>query len=100
MRRNRATASFWAVVCCLAGLVPSAALAAGGEEHGLISFDWSLIVQAVNFLLLLFLLTKLLYRPLLAKMSERTQAIAGDEAAVRLLGADLLENVEGGVGAG
>ena len=75
MRRNGATASFWAVVCCLAGLVPSAALAAGGEEHGLISFDWSLIVQAVNFLLLLFLLTKLLYRPLLAKMSERTQAI-------------------------
>jgi F-type H+-transporting ATPase subunit b len=71
MRRRPATACFWAVVCWL----PPAAWASGGEEGGLISFDWSLVIQAVNFLLLLVLLTKLLYRPLLAKMNERTQAI-------------------------
>jgi len=75
MRRNLATACFWAAVCSMAELLPSAAFASGGEEGGLISLDWSLLIQAVNFLLLLVLLTRLLYRPLLAKMSERTQAI-------------------------
>ena len=42
---------------------------------GLISLDKSLIIQGVNFLILLFLLQKILYKPLLAKMSERTEAI-------------------------
>jgi len=54
-------------------LLPTTALAA--EGGGLISLDRSLIVQAVNFLLLLVLLYKLAYRPLLAKMEERTAAI-------------------------
>ena len=44
-------------------------------EGGLINLDKSLIIQAVNFLILLFVLTKILYRPLLAKMEERTGAI-------------------------
>lgn len=64
-----------AIACALAGLLPSAAFAAGGGEGGLVSLDKSLIIQAVNFVVLLILLTKLLYRPLLAKMDERTQAI-------------------------
>src|SRR3970282_671866 len=63
------------LACFLAGRVPAAAFAAGGGESGLISLDKSLIIQAVNFLILLILLTKLLYKPLLAKMDERTQAI-------------------------
>jgi F-type H+-transporting ATPase subunit b len=75
MRRRLATACFWAIAFCLLEFLPSRAFASGGEGGGLISFDWSLLIQAVNFLLLLFLLTKLLYRPLLAKMNERTQAI-------------------------
>ena len=45
------------------------------ERGGLINLDASLLVQAVNFLLLLVLLYKLAYRPLLAKMEERTAAI-------------------------
>jgi len=65
----------FAVACFLTGLLPSTALASGGGESGLISLDKSLIIQAVNFLILLVLLTKLLYRPLMAKMDERTQAI-------------------------
>ena len=64
-----------AMACFLAGFLPSAAFASGGGESGLISLDKSLIIQAVNFLILLVLMTKLLYRPLLAKMDERTQAI-------------------------
>ena len=55
-------------------LVPGAALAAGGEG-GLVNLDKSLIIQVINFLLLLFILTKLLYKPFVAKMEERSQAI-------------------------
>lgn len=64
-----------AIACFLVGFAPAAALASGGGEGGLISLDKSLIIQAVNFLILLGLLTKLLYKPLVAKMDERTQAI-------------------------
>jgi F-type H+-transporting ATPase subunit b len=55
-------------------LAPGVAFAAGGEG-GLVNLDKSLIVQVINFLLLLFLLTKLLYKPFVAKMEERSQAI-------------------------
>jgi F-type H+-transporting ATPase subunit b len=58
-------------------LLVSPALAAegGGHEGGLINLDKSLIIQGINFLVLLFILWKLLYKPLVAKMDERTQAI-------------------------
>src|SRR5207247_8582234 len=56
-----------------AALVPTVAFAS--EGGGLISLDKSLIIQAFNFLLLLFLLSKLLYKPLMAKMDERSHAI-------------------------
>src|SRR6266436_9229960 len=61
-----------ALIVFLTALVPTAAFA---SEGGLISLDKSLIIQAFNFLLLLFLLSKLLYKPLMAKMDERSQAI-------------------------
>jgi F-type H+-transporting ATPase subunit b len=61
-----------ALIVSLTVLAPSAAFA---NEGGLISLDKSLIIQAFNFLLLLFLLSKLLYKPLMAKMDERSQAI-------------------------
>jgi F-type H+-transporting ATPase subunit b len=51
------------------------AAAAEGESGGLISLDRSLFVQALNFLILLFVLWKLLYKPFMAKMEERTTAI-------------------------
>lgn len=55
-------------------LLPAAAAAASGEGS-LIYLDKSLIIQAINFLVLLFILWKFLYRPFLAKMEERSQAI-------------------------
>jgi F-type H+-transporting ATPase subunit b len=58
----------------LLGILPPAAEAAGGEG-GLINLDRSLLIQVVNFGLLLFLLVRFLYRPLLGKMEERSQAI-------------------------
>lgn len=70
------------LVCVILGallLVPGVALAAKAEGEaaggGLINLDRSLIVQAVNFLILLVILWKLLYKPLVAKMEERTAAI-------------------------
>jgi len=75
--------SVWlgSIVCVLAILLlaPGLALAASeGGEHGgggLISLDKSLIIQMLNFLVLLAILYRLLYRPLLAKMEERSAAI-------------------------
>ena len=73
---------FGGILCAVAFVV--ALLLAGasawaasedGHEGGLISLDKSLIVQVVNFVILLVILTKLLYKPFLAKMAERTEAI-------------------------
>src|SRR4029450_3098352 len=71
-------AVFVCLAVALALLGPAAVWAAsegGHESGGLISLDKSLIVQAINFLILLFILKRLLYKPFLAKMNERTQAI-------------------------
>jgi F-type H+-transporting ATPase subunit b len=67
-------------VCAFSLLLASGlALAAETTEHGggggLISVDWSLAVQMVNFLFLLAILYRFLYKPLLAKMEERSIAI-------------------------
>jgi F-type H+-transporting ATPase subunit b len=70
------------LACAIVSLLlvlPAMVLAAeSGGEHGgggLISIDKSLIVQFVNFFILLFILQRLLYKPFLAKMQERTAAI-------------------------
>ena len=64
-----------AIVCAaLVALLPGQLWAAEGGG-GLINLDKSLLVQMVNFLILLLILWRLLYRPLLAKMQERTLAI-------------------------
>ena len=69
-----------AIVCALAVLLVGASLAwataeGEGQGGGLISLDKSLIIQVVNFVLLLVLLRKFLYTPFVAKMEERTAAI-------------------------
>ena len=71
---------YWiAVGVCAVLLVIVPALVWGAEEPhgggGLISLDRSLIIQAINFVILLFLLNRFLYKPLLAKMEERSGAI-------------------------
>jgi F-type H+-transporting ATPase subunit b len=55
--------------------VVRAASEGGGHDGGFISLDRSLIVQVINFVILLVILTRLLYKPFLAKMRERTEAI-------------------------
>src|SRR4029453_5405137 len=81
MHHRRSGGRGWLVcaVVSLLFLLPTVTLAAeGGGEHGsggLISLDKSLIVQVINFVILLIILQKFLYKPLLAKMEERTSAI-------------------------
>ena len=75
--RNRIGRILCAVIVLLV-LSPAVAWAASDEHGGgggLISLDKSLIVQGVNFLLLLLALNYLLYKPLIGKMQERTAAI-------------------------
>src|SRR3989338_3190147 len=62
-------------IALLLGLVPGLALASSGGGGGFINLDRSLLIQIVNFGLLLFFLWKFLYRPFLAKLDERSQAI-------------------------
>src|SRR6185295_4267766 len=79
-----------AIAALLLGTVPSAALAneSGG---GLISLDKSIVIQMINFGLLLFILIKLLYKPLLAKMEERTKAIRNSYAEAQAIRAAALK---------
>jgi F-type H+-transporting ATPase subunit b len=74
-RIGRFTALVTSLMILALPLIAAAATEEHGESGGLISVDKSLIVQLVNFLILLAVLWKLLYRPLLAKMEERTTAI-------------------------
>ena len=55
--------------------LPGAALAAEGGEGSLIEINWTLGVQLISFLLLLAVLFKFLYRPLIAALEGRTAAI-------------------------
>lgn len=64
-----------AVLCACVSLLLLPATALAASEGGLINPDKSLIVQMINFLVLLIILHRLLYKPLLAKMDERTVAI-------------------------
>jgi F-type H+-transporting ATPase subunit b len=83
------------VVCALIVGVPAWAYASEGEGSSLIEINWTLGVQLVSFLLLLVVLYKLMYRPLLAALEGRTAAIqqqlaeaqAAREEAQRALGA-------------
>jgi F-type H+-transporting ATPase subunit b len=76
---QRRSAWLGVVVSAALLVLPALAFAASkGGEHGgggLISLDKSLIIQLLNFLILLAILHRLLYKPLLAKMEERSAAI-------------------------
>ena len=73
--KRRWFAAIASALCLVAG--PALVLAA--EEHGggggLINIDKSLIIQAINFIVLLLVLHRLLYKPLMATMQERSNAI-------------------------
>jgi len=50
-----------------------------------VSLDYSLGIQIVNFALLIFILNRLLYKPLLGMIDKRKQKLADSEAEIRRL---------------
>ena len=51
----------------------------------MVSLDYSLGIQIVNFILLIFILNRLLYKPLLGMIDKRKQRFAESEAEIRRL---------------
>ena len=60
----------------------------------MISLDWTLILQFFNFFVLMFVLNKLLYRPLLDIMAQRREKIEGGKAKARELEAEVDEKMQ------
>lgn len=59
----------------------------------MISLDWTLILQFVNFVVLLVVLNKLLYRPLLGILEQRRQAIDGSHEKAKSLQGEIDEKM-------
>lgn len=60
----------------------------------MISIDWTILVQFVNFLVLMAVLNVLLYRPLRKVMAERQETIDGGHQKARDLDAAINEKME------
>ncbi|MBN2644528.1 MAG: ATP synthase F0 subunit B [Desulfuromonadaceae bacterium] len=60
----------------------------------MISIDWTILVQFVNFLVLMIVLNILLYRPLRNVMAERQQSIDGGHQKARDLETSINEKME------
>lgn len=60
----------------------------------MISVDWTLGLQFVNFIILLLILNKMLYRPLANIIAERREAIEGSHDRAKNLEADIEEKMQ------
>lgn len=55
----------------------------------MISLNWTLLLQFLNFIVLLYLLNRILFQPLRAVMEKRHETIEGSHAHARDLQADI-----------
>lgn len=70
-------ASAWIVGLALAWpKIALAAEAAQHEEPGIINLNVTILIQAINFLILIFLLSKFLFKPLTKFLADRSAGIA------------------------
>ncbi|SEA36428.1 F-type H+-transporting ATPase subunit b [Desulfuromusa kysingii] len=60
----------------------------------MISVDWTLGLQFLNFIILLVVLNKLLYRPIKKIISERAETISDSLATAKNLEADINEKMQ------
>jgi len=66
-------------------------------EGSIVAIDWTLIVQAVNFLIFMVLINKFLFQPLLRLMEEREKELDGiysEAEALKVKAEQLLKEVE------
>lgn len=59
----------------------------------MISVDWTLGLQFLNFIILLIILNKLLYRPLMKIINERRETIEGSHAKAKELETEIDEKM-------
>lgn len=59
----------------------------------MISVDWTIGLQFVNFIVLLIILNKMLYRPLMNVVAKRREAIEGSHGRAQSLEADIEEKM-------
>jgi F-type H+-transporting ATPase subunit b len=95
MRRLNSLAGLLAIwIAGLVLLLPRIALAAEAAQHeepGIINLNVTVLIQAINFLILIFLLSKFLFKPLAKFLADRsagiekslTEAKAAHEAAAK-----------------
>lgn len=60
----------------------------------MISLDWTLGLQFVNFIILLIILNKFLYRPLLKIMAERRETIDGAHIRAKSLDLEIEDKMQ------
>ena len=60
----------------------------------MIKLDWTIFLQFINFVVLMFLLNIILYRPLRRIIAKRRETVAGDHAQARELAAQIDEKME------
>ena len=58
----------------------------------MVNFNATLIAQVLNFLILVFILAKFAYKPLMKIMDDRKNKIAGDLAAARQEAQAIIDN--------
>jgi hypothetical protein len=66
------------------GLALAASEAAKHEEPGIVNLNITTVIQAVNFLILIALLSKFLFNPLRKFLAERAQGIEKSLAEAKL----------------
>ena len=59
----------------------------------MIKLDWTIFLQFFNFVVLMFLLNIILYRPLRRIIAQRRETVAGDHARARDLAAQIDEKM-------
>lgn len=57
----------------------------------MIEFDWTIVLQVINFLVLMFVLTAVIYKPLLKMLDERRAKIENDIEEAEKLRAEAKE---------
>lgn len=66
-------------------------------EGSIVAIDWTLLVQAVNFLIFMVLINKFLFQPLLKLMEERERELNGiysEAEALKVKAEQLLKEVD------
>lgn len=63
-------------IVLLSGIPALAAAAEHGSEPGIINVNVTTLIQAINFLILVFLLTRFVFKPLSGFLSSRAEGIA------------------------